>query len=691
MDKQDISAENFDKESTIDQNQKIGAEDVRHGAGKNKIAVVPMKRLIWQMGLPMVISMILQAVYNIVDTIFVINMGADGVYGNLALTYAFPIQLLMIAIGVGTGIGINALLSRSLGEKDTEKVNKTVGNGIFIALCVYVLFLLFGILGAKWFISLQADGNATVIKMGTQYLQICCILSLGSIGYSIFERFLQATGKTNLSTIAQISGAASNIILDAVFIYGFHLGVAGAAWATVAGQFISLFLAMIFHYSQNKEVGKSLKYVKPDLKIIKGIYQVGFSAVLMQGLLSVMMFGVNMILGLASKDVTILQGSFGIYYKIMQFALFAFFGISNTIITILSFNYGMGDKARVKSCVKWGIIDTIIVAVVVTILFQCLASPLAKLFGMTASEGGGSQIQNAVVHAIRIASLGYVFMAFNVAVQGVLQAWSYALRPLLISLLRLVVFVLPITYLFTLSASAVETVWWAFVIVEILTSLASAGLLYFSYRSKMKALSERESSTASSTSQNLIITISREHGSNGKYIAAEVAKKLGLDYYDKEIVSEVAKKTGLADEYLTKTSDSVDSFNSIYLTTAPNQNAIIQQAKVIKEIADKGNCVIVGRGADFILRDYPNCLKIFIYASEDYKIKTIMKLYNDDREKARKNMLRSDKARSVYYNFISGLTWGEKSNYDLCVDSSNGTEIASQLIVDFVQKNLSQK
>ena len=211
------------------------------GTQKNKMAETPMKKLLLKMGLPMIISMILQALYNVIDSVFVANMGERGAIANQALTLAFPIQILIIAIGVGTGIGLNALLSKSLGEKNKEKANKVAGNGIFLSICIFIVFLLFGIFGSEWFISLFSKGNNEVLAMGTTYLKICTCLSLGSIGYTVYERFLQATGKTMLSTISQISGAVTNIILDYIFIFPLKMEVAGAAWATVIGQFISLF------------------------------------------------------------------------------------------------------------------------------------------------------------------------------------------------------------------------------------------------------------------------------------------------------------------------------------------------------------------------------------------------------------------------------------------------------------------
>lgn len=457
---------------------------------KNKMAEVPMKKLFWKMGLPMIISMVLQALYNVVDSIFVTNMGEKGAIANQALTIAFPIQILIIAIGVGTGIGLNALLSKSLGEKNQEKVNKVAGNGIFLSVCIFLVFLLFGAFGAKWFISLFAGENTEVISMGTTYLRICCCLSLGSIGYTVYERFLQSTGKTMLSTIAQISGAIANIVLDYIFIFPLGMGVAGAAWATVIGQFISLFVAMFFHYTKNKEINGSLKYIKPESNIIKGIYKIGISAAIMQALLSVMMAGMNAILGLSKAYPTILVGSFGIYYKIQQIALFSAFGLSNTIISILSFNYGMKDKKRIDECIRYGIIDTLIVTFILTIVFEIFAKPLSSLFALTG--GTTKEIIDVCTMSLRIASIGYVFMGFSIVVQGVLQSLGYAIKPLVISLLRLVVFVFPIAYLFTMSENVTNIVWWTFPIAEVLTCIISMFILKSAYKEKISIINEKE-------------------------------------------------------------------------------------------------------------------------------------------------------------------------------------------------------
>lgn len=452
---------------------------------ENKLGVRPIGKLIWSLGIPMIVSMVLQAVYNIVDTAFVVNMPEYGQEGNLALTYAFPVQLVIIALGVGTGVGINSILSKYLGEKKYDSAGKIVGNGLFISIVIYLFFLLFGIFFSESFIAMQGN-NAQAIRMGTDYLRICCCLSFGVIGFNLFERLLQSTGKTMYSTIAQIAGAVINIVLDYVFIFPCHLSVKGAAYATILGQIASFLLAALFHFWKNRELKFRWKDIKPEGKFLKEIYRIGLPAIIMQGLLSVMMLGMNLILGTSEKNAELLQGSFGIYYKIQQMSLFACFGLSNTIITVASYNYGKKNAPRVKEAMKFGILDTMIVALIITALFEIFAQPIAALFGMASGESS-SEITEVCVMAIRIASVSYLFMGINVAVQGCLQAFRKVVSPVVISLLRLVVFVLPFAYLFTLSSSPANYLWWTFPIGEVLTCFFSVGFL----RKPLKELKDR--------------------------------------------------------------------------------------------------------------------------------------------------------------------------------------------------------
>ena len=485
-----------------------------------------------------------------------------------------------------------------------------------------------------------------------------------------------------LSTIAQISGAVTNIILDYVFIYPCKMGVTGAALATIIGQFVSLILAMVFHYKLNKEIKGNLKYIKPEINLIKGIYTIGISAALMQTLLSIMMAGMNAILGSSKADPVILVGSFGIYYKIQQIALFSAFGLSNTIISILSFNYGMKNKERVKDCIKCGIIDTFIITFVLTIVFELFAKPLANLFGLTG--GTTNEIIDTCKIALRIASIGYVFMGFSVSVQGILQSLRYAIKPLIISFLRLVVFVFPIAYLFTLSDNVTSIVWWTFPIAEVLTAIVSVFILKKAYKERIDVMDNYTTSkNVEKVQKNYVISIARQHGTGGKEIARKVAENLNLKFYDKEEIKRYAIQNSMIKENVTD-----DELYMYYLSLDAEKDSIIKQAETIKKIAKENNCVIVGRGADYILKDESNVIKIFLYAPLEYRINKIQEMYKDNYKDAKKHVLDSDKSRAAYYEVITNQKWGNNENYDLCLNCEIGSEKAINIICDYIEKRM---
>lgn len=445
----------------------------------NKLADFPIRTLILSMGMPMVLSMVLQAVYNIVDTVFVSHM-KNGATAVLALTDSYSIQLLIVAVGVGTGIGINALLSKTLGERNSEKAACIAGNGIFLAICIYAVFLLFGIFGTKPFIAMQANGNALRQEMGEQYLRICCMGSFGSIGYTVYERFLQGTGRTNLSTIAQITGAALNILLDPLFIFGLDMGVVGAAVATVVGQVASLVMAMLFHYRWDREIRQDWKRIRPRWGLIRGIYAIGIPAAVMQGLLSVMVLFVNLVFGTQGDLAEPLQAAYGIYYKIQQFALFAAFGLSNTLITVVAFHYGRREKARLRQCVRYGLLYAAGLMLIVTVLFQLFAAPISGLF----QSDGSREVQQLCMRSMRICTLGYVFMGITVLIQGILQGFHCVFSPLLLALLRLLVLPIPFCLLFLMYERGAELVWWAFPLAECITAVVSVPILLRTFRKK---------------------------------------------------------------------------------------------------------------------------------------------------------------------------------------------------------------
>ncbi|MDO5294249.1 MAG: MATE family efflux transporter [bacterium] len=462
---------------------------------KNKMGVEPIHKLLLTMGMPMIISMALQALYNIVDSYFVSCMKDTeqitnmGDYAVNALTLAFPIQMLMVAIGVGTGVGVNALLAKSLGEGDRKKASKVAGNAIFLGVCMYALFVLFGIFGVNLYMHSQTK-DAVIFQLGSSYLRICTILSFGITMYLIFEKLLQATGRTTLSTIAQVAGAVTNIVLDPILIYGYlglpKMGMEGAALATVIGQTVSFFLDALFHYKYNKDVDTKLTYLKPERQIIKEIYQVGVPAIIMQALMSFMTYGVNIILGAFSANAVT---AYGVYYKIQQFVFFAAFGMNNAMIPVIGFNFGMADKKRVDASIRYGMIYTLAIMLLGLIGGQVFANQLVGIFAVS------KQTRTLCVRAIRIITWGYLFVGANIAYQGIFQALGNGIKSLIISLLRLIIIVLPLTWLLTKFCNAEQIVWIAFPMAEAIAFIVAVILMRRVKATQLKTMGKEENCT----------------------------------------------------------------------------------------------------------------------------------------------------------------------------------------------------
>ena len=443
----------------------------------NRMGTGSVPKVMLSMGIPMILSMVLQACYNIVDSMFVARIpDSDGVvhmgeYAVNALTLAFPVQMLIVAFGIGTGVGVNALLAKSLGQQDEEKVAKVAGNGISLALIIYAVFLVFGFVGVKPYIGSQTK-DSVILAMGSSYLSICSVLSFGIILFSIYEKLLQSTGKTLYSTIAQILGAVVNIVLDPILIFGYfglpEMGIEGAAYATVIGQVISMLAAMYLHYRKNTEVKSGRRYLKLESKIIKEIYVIGLPAIIMQALMSFMTYGVNIIFGSVSQTAVT---AYGIFYKIQQFIFFAGFGLRDAITPMISFNYGKGDQKRVKQGVFYGILYVGLIMFVGLIGLELFAKPLIGLFDMS------KETEDLCILAAKIIAMGFLFAGGNIAIQGIFQALGCGLDSLVVSLLRLCVVVLPLAWVFARYTNASFMIWWAFPIAELVALLVAVCLL----------------------------------------------------------------------------------------------------------------------------------------------------------------------------------------------------------------------
>jgi putative MATE family efflux protein len=443
---------------------------------ENKMGVMPIPKLLITMSLPMMLSMLVQALYNIVDSIFVAQIDE---YALTAVSLAFPLQNLMIGVATGTGVGINALLSRSLGEKNEKEASLAANNGIFLALVSYLVFALIGLTISRPFFAMQTN-IPEIVEYGTQYLTIICICSFGLFMQIAFERLLQSTGKTLYTMITQSLGAIINIIMDPILIFGLFgfpkMGVAGAAAATVFGQITAMTLALVFNLKVNHEIRLSIKGFRPDLRIIRIIYSVGVPSIIMMAIGSVMTFGFNKILLMFTSTATAV---FGVYFKLNSFAFMPVFGLNNGMIPIIAYNYGAQNKQRITATIKMSICIAISLMLVGLAVFQLLPDKLLLLFNAS------DHMLDIGVPALRTISLSFLFAGFCIVVGSVFQALGNGIYSLIISIARQLVVLLPAAYILA-HTLGLNAVWWSFNIAEIVSLVMSVVLLRKIYKEKIQ-------------------------------------------------------------------------------------------------------------------------------------------------------------------------------------------------------------
>ena len=450
---------------------------------ENKMGVQPIGRLLASMAIPMMLSMLVQALYNVVDSVFVSRISENALN---AVSLAFPLQNLMIAVGAGTAVGINALLSRSLGEKKQEMADRAAGTGIFLSLCNAVAFALIGIFLSRAFFMSQAKSVPEIVEMGTAYTRICLGLSVGLFSQFCFERLLQSTGRTVLAMATQMIGAVINIVLDPVFIFGLcgmpRLGVTGAAVATVLGQFVGALLAILLNLKRNPDIHIRLRLIRPDRRVAKEIYRVGVPSIVMQSIGSVMTFGMNKILFVFTPTATAV---FGAYFKIQSFIFMPVFGLNNGMLPIISYNYGAARMDRVKRTVKLTICTAVCIMTAGFAVFQLAPATLLALFDASA------EMTAIGVPALRIISISFLLAGFCTISGSVCQAIGNPLYSMVVSICRQLVVLLPAAWLLA-QTGRLELVWWSFPIAEIASVTLSAIFLRRTMRSAGAKLASRK-------------------------------------------------------------------------------------------------------------------------------------------------------------------------------------------------------
>lgn len=447
---------------------------------ENKMGVMPVPKLLITMSLPMIISMLVQALYNVVDSVFVAQINEEAL---TAVSLAFPVQNLMIAIAAGTGVGINALLSRNLGEKNLEGANAAAKNGIFLGMISYIVMAVIGLAGSHFFFTVQTK-DPVIVRYGTQYMLIITVVSVGIFMQITFERLLQSTGKTIYNMITQGTGAIINIVLDPILIFGMfglpRMEVAGAALATVIGQLVAVCMSLYFNCKKNTELDLNMRTFRPNKTIIATIYKVGVPSIIMQSIGSVMVFGMNKILLIFSSTAAAV---FGVYFKLQSFIFMPIFGLNNGMIPIIAYNYGAKNRERIMATIKMSVLIAVGIMLVGLVVFQIFPVQLLEIFD--ASEN----MLGIGVPALRIISLSFIFAGYIIIIISVFQALGNGVYSLMVSVIRQLFVILPVAYLFA-RVFGLSRVWWAIPIAEIVAVTVTTLMFRRIIRLNIKPLEE---------------------------------------------------------------------------------------------------------------------------------------------------------------------------------------------------------
>ena len=451
--------------------------------GENKMGTMPIGKLLVNMAVPMILSMLVQALYNVVDSIYISNYSEDAV---TALGLAFPVQNVQIGFAIGIGVGVNSLLSKSLGEGNRDRANRTAGNGIFLALIATAIFVLFGIFGTRPYYEMQSD-TATIVESGIAYTSICCICTMGIYFEVLFERMLQATGRTIYTMVTQGVGAIINIVLDPVFIFGMEplgipaMGAAGAAIATVIGQWVAAALALFFNIRFNHDIHLSVKNIAPRWNVIRPILTVGVPSMIMNSVSSVMNFSMNQILlGFEGVGNTA-TGVFSIYYKLQSFFFMPLFGLNNATISIVAFNYGARNPDRIKKTLKLAVGGALVFMIAGLLAFELIPGVLLSIFKLS------DTFVSLGKTALRIIAIHFPIAAVCIALGASFQALGNGVYSTITSLCRQMLALLPAAYLLSLTGD-VNNVWWSFPIAESVSLVATLFFFVRIYRQKIKPM-----------------------------------------------------------------------------------------------------------------------------------------------------------------------------------------------------------
>ena len=651
----------------------------------------PVKKLLLKFSVPCVMGLLIGALYNIVDQIFIGNSSL-GYLGNAATGVSFPVICIANAFAWCIGDGAAAYLSICAGRQDSESSHKCVGTGLSSTFVISVVLALVSIIFCEPMMRIFGASDAT-LPLAVSYFRIIATFFPPYLMFNVMNSMIRADGSPSYAMVALLTGAVLNIVLDPVCIFLLDWGIQGAAIATVTGQIVSFVLCAVY-FRKPKSFHLHKSSFKIDFHMLRNLITMGgstfiiqISIVIMTMLSNVMMFKYGALSPFGS-DIPI--SVYSIQTKVFTIVISFAVGIALGAQPVLGYNYGAKKMDRVKEAYKLMAFYGLLIGFACTLLFVFAPQIVIRFFGSQ-----NDLYMNFAVTSFRI-SLSLLFVTCFIKMSSIFfQSIGKAGYAMIASLVRdslcFVTFTILLCNLFE-SAEPGKGIYGILFAAPLSDAIAGIVILVLTIKffNNLPVTEKNNDNPVyiADSAPGAIITIARQHGTQGKHIGKLVADKLGIPFYSKELTALVAKESGLAEEFVDSDYDDISEvYHQLYLSTNVGQHSVIAQEQVLNKIAAKGSCVIVGRAADYVLGNNPDTVKIFLYAPEEYRIKNIEMMYNDSPEDARRHMIKSDTSRAAYYRNISGKDWGNSSNYNLCIDVSMGKEKAADLIVKYINSN----
>lgn len=650
-------------------------------------------KLLLKFSIPSILSLLVSALYNIVDQIFVGNSEL-GYLGNAATGIVFPILIIVQAFAWCISDGSAAFLSICQGKKDTKNAHHCIGTGLTSAFILSIIMMIICTIWKEPLLRLFGASDQT-IGLAVDYFSIVLCFFPAFMLMNAMNAVIRADGSPTVSMLSMLVGAILNIILDPIFIFVLHWGIKGAAWATVIGQVVSFIISVIY-YCKPKSFKLTKESFIPNFGVFSNALKLGISSFITQMSIVVISLVCNIMLAkygalsVYGQDIPI--SVISIETKVFTIVINIVVGIILGGQPILGYNYGAKKYARVKQTYRTVLLATILVGLASTAIFELCPQVVIGIFG---SADDALYLEYAV-RTFRV-FLSLVTFTCIIKVSAIFfQAVGKPVYAVIASLTRDIICFVPLVIIIPAmfernqSGSGINGLLFASPaadIIGIIMTLILTVLYFKGMKTEVKDKSVPAENVAIHPSHpGVIVTVAREHGSCGKRIAGQVAQQLGVTCYYKEMTALAAQESGLDKQFVSTINENSPSvLHSLYLSTNVVQQAILAQEQIIRKIAKSGSCVIVGRAADYVLNEFPQVVRIFIYAPKDYRIKNVMQMYGDTDEDAAKNIKHSDEARAAYYNTISGAEWGKSQNYDLCIDSSIGVENTTKCIMEYLR------